>query len=375
MTEAVLRGAFVGLRHPHVGRLDPKNSSPGYIHSFKQIAGVAIVAYCEDADPRVLELAQAFDPTAHVYHDVDDLIAREEFDFAVVVLPANEVPAKASRLARAGKHIFMEKQFARTPADLAELARVVRENRVVCQAGYPWRFHPAMAELGRLIRGGYLGKPLSIEARLITTQVRPGLRDPNHFLYSREAEGGGILHMLGGHFLDLMEFLMGREVTAVQAMAVRPVGYIAEPLEDAVVVALEYANGAIGSLHAGYLQPVAGAYDSCLAFRGMEGWAAWPTMGAPELTVLSTAPEWSGAPRRTFTYDLKPAEGYGGQQWYQDVLKGFVAAIRGQREPAVTVEDALRTLQVIEACYESSRTGRRVAPRYEDAPREGDGSR
>jgi predicted dehydrogenase len=368
MADAVLRGAVVGLRHPHVGRLDPKNPSSGYIHSFKQIPGVSIVAYCEDADQQALDHAKAFDPTAHIYRSIDDLIAHEDFDFAVVVLPANQVPIAGARLARAGKHFFMEKQFGRTAADLAELTRAVRTNEVVCQPGYPWRFQPAMVELGHLIRHNYLGNLLSIEARLITTQVRPGLRDPNHFLYANEAEGGGILHMLGGHLLDLMESLMGCPVTAVQAMTGRSIGYMEDPLEDVAVVSLEYANGALGSLHAGYLQPVAGPYDSCLAVRGTEGWAAWPSLGASELTVLSTAPDWSGAPQRTFTYQLKPAEGYGGQQWYQDVLKGFVAAVRARRDPAVTVEDALRTLRVIEACYESSRTGRRVVPQYENAP-------
>lgn len=57
---------------------------------------------------------------------------------------------------------------------------------------------------------------------------------------------------------------------------------------------------------------------------------------------------------------LTPADGYGGQQWHQEVMKHFVAAARQRREPAVTVDDALRTLRAIEACYESSQTGRRI---------------
>ena len=174
-TKRTLRAAFVGLRHGHVGRLDPEKPSPGFIHSFKQIEGVEVVAYCEDADPHLLELAQAFDPEAHCYSSVDDLIAQEDFDFGVVVLPANEVPETGIKLAEAGKHIFMEKQFARTAADLAKLVRTVRENGVLCHANYPWRFHPAMHDLGVLIAEGKLGKPLSIEAQLVTGQVRPGV--------------------------------------------------------------------------------------------------------------------------------------------------------------------------------------------------------
>ena len=52
--EKPLRVAMIGLRHPHVGSLDPARPSPGYIHTFKQIPDVQVVAYCEDSDPLLL---------------------------------------------------------------------------------------------------------------------------------------------------------------------------------------------------------------------------------------------------------------------------------------------------------------------------------
>ena len=76
----------------------------------------------------------------------------------------------------------------------------------------PHRFNPVARDLRRLIERGVLGRPLDLEVRLITGQVRSGVRDPSSFLYSREAEGGGVLHMLGGHYIDVMRFPMGDEV-------------------------------------------------------------------------------------------------------------------------------------------------------------------
>src|SRR5438874_1600270 len=148
-TGKTLRTAIIGLRHGHVGRLDPKSPSPGYIHTFKQLDGVQVVAYCEETDTKLLDFAREFDPAARVYRSVDELLAREEFDLASVTLPANEVPAVGIKLAEAGKHFFMEKQFARTAADLAGLVRAVRRSGVKVLAGYPWRFHPAMQDLKR----------------------------------------------------------------------------------------------------------------------------------------------------------------------------------------------------------------------------------
>lgn len=362
-SHSILKAAIIGLRHGHVGRLEPQNPSPGYAHTFRQLDGVRVVAYCEDKDHTRLEFARQFDPGARIYTSVDDLLAADDFDLACVVLPANEVPDVGIKLADAGKHFFMEKQFARTAADLARLAQAVRRNGVKVLAGYPWRFHPAMQELKRLIDSGVLGRPLSIECRLVTGQVRPGSRDPSHFLYRRDTEGGGILHMLGGHYLELMRFLMGCEVKTVQAMTGRPVGYIDEPLEDLAIAALEYENGAYGSIHAGYLHPpLGGGYDSCLVWRGEQGWANWTPAGAPRLEVKS--PAWRGAPERVFEYTVAPFPGYGRQRWFFDIMQGFVRDIQAGREPPVTVDDALHVLQLIEACYESARTGRRIEVRY-----------
>ena len=50
---------------------------------------------------------------------------KEEFALGCVVLPANEIPAVGIKLAEAGKHFFVEKQFARTAADLARLVEAV----------------------------------------------------------------------------------------------------------------------------------------------------------------------------------------------------------------------------------------------------------
>jgi predicted dehydrogenase len=162
-----------------------------------------------------------------------------------------------------------------------------------------------------------------------------------------------------------MRFLAGCEVKAVQAMIGRPVGCIEEPLEDVAIVAMEFENGAFGSLHAGYLLPARDdGYDSCLLYRGQTGWARWTPVGAPRLEVKSVASPWAAAPARTIEYSLAPFAGYGRQRWFHGIVQRFVHDIQAGREPALTIDDALHVLQLIEAAYESARTGRRVEVRY-----------
>ena len=362
-TQKTLKAAMVGMRHGHLGSFGPEK--PGWHRMFHQLDGVEVVAYCEDTEPQKLDVAREFDPGAHFYDSVEDLIAHEDFDMACVALPPSEVPPTGIKLAEAGKHFVMEKQFARNSTDLAELVRAVRRNRVKVLPAYPWRFHPVAQDLRRIIEEGTLGRPLDIAMRMVTGQVRPGGRDPEHFVYRNETEGGGIMHMLGGHFLELMRFLMGCEVKAVQAMNGRPVGYIDEPLEDLCIAAFEYENGAFGSMHSGYLQRVGGGKDTTLIYHGLDGAAYWdPVEEPPKLEVKSATEAWKGTPERVFEYSLAPATVYGKTLWRLEWVQRFVQAIRTDQEPALTIDDALHVLQCIDATYESSRTGRRVEVKY-----------
>lgn len=359
----LLRVAVVGLRHGHLGSVGPEK--PGYIHTFNGLDDVEIVGFFEDTEPERLEAVPKEYPEANSYTDLDDMIANEHFEVALIGLPANEVPAAGIKLAAAGKHIYMEKQFARRSDDLAELARVAKNTGVKVFPGYPSRLNPVIKELRSIIAQGLLGKPISIETRQITSQVRPGGRDPEAFSYKNETQGGGIVHHLGCHNLDVMRSLMG-EIKAVQAMIGRPVGYIEAPLEDVAMVALEFENGAYGSMHAGYVQPTGlkGGGTNNVIYRGTEGWAEWP-FAAMELEVASTSPDWKNEPVRTIKRTSKPAFGYGDLAWIQEYVNQFMEDLRNGDEPELGIDDAMAVARVIDAIYESSDTGRRIEVKYD----------
>ena len=152
---------------------------------------------------------------------------------------------------------------------------------------------------------------------------------------------------------------------AVQAMVGRPVGFIEEPLEDVAAVAMEYENGAYGTMHDGYVLPAGlPAPEGFLLYHGLEGWAEWDPFASFGLTVASTSPEWKGAPKRTFEYTPVPYVGYGEHDWFSHYIDDFMNDIREDRTPALQIEDAVAVTKTIDAVYESSRTGRRVEIDY-----------
>ena len=355
-----LKTAVVGLRI-HAGDLDP-DGNHGLLKSFKAQADVDVVAYCEwdRSEAAALEAIRRADPEAGIHTDLSALLAGVEFDAALVMLPPAEAAPAALRLAGAGKHLYIEKQAARTAAELDPLCRVAADRGLVIQAGYPWVCHPVAREIKRQIDAGVLGDLAAMEARLVTLQVGPGMRDPEHWMYTRAGEGGGILHMEGGHWLTLFHYFSGARVKSVTALCGRAIGAIEEGLEDVATVALEFDNGVHACLHMGYLLPGVGpGNDTCFSLRGTLGAATWPSPGDGEFTVASALPAWQGAPVRTFRMEVAPRPVYADEWGYQFVA-AFVRAVRENGRPLVSAEDARRVLQTIDAAYESSRTGRRV---------------
>ena len=358
--ELPLKAAIVGL-HIHAGSLHP-DKNHGLLKSFKGQENVEIVAYCESSPDQTeaLDEIRHADPGARIYANLDDLMTDEAFDFAVIMLPPNEAAPTALRLAESNKHLFIEKQVARTAADMRQLCNVVANKGLVTQVGYPWPYHPVPIEMKRLIDAGALGRLVDMEARLVTIQVKPGLREPDFWMYTSENEGGGILHMEGGHWLTLFRFFSGAEVKSVTALCGRRTGFIEEGLEDVATVALEFDNGTHACLHMGYLLSGAGPRnDTYFGLRGTLGDATWQPTSEGNLTVNGVAPGWESAPERQFSVKIAQRPVYA-DQWGYEFVAEFIRTIRRGGKTTVSIHDAYRVMQVIDASYESSRTGRRI---------------
>jgi predicted dehydrogenase len=215
---------------------------------------------------------------------------------------------------------------------------------------------------------GVFGRLMAVEARLVTSQVR--FRDPTHWLFTRDRGGGGILHWLGCHFLDLLRYVLQDEVREVAAMTATLNGFPIE-VEDTAALVLRWESGAVGTFAAGYHLPrsVAGysgaTYDNLIAARGEAGRFEWrPTRDREILTVESIHPDWATAPERELRFDLEPSQAYGGA-YGLEFLHRFLDDARSGRPQLAGAGDALAVLQIIEAAYRSAQTGRAQPVQYD----------
>ena len=184
-TDKPLKAAMVGLRLSHSGTVGPEQTS--FMRTFHHLEGVEVTAFCEWRNTDFLNDAKENFPSAGRYDNLDDLIAKEDFDLACVVLSPSQIPEACRKLAEASKHFFVDKPLASSAHDLVPAVKAVKSNGLTTFLGYPYRFHPPAMDLKRLIDEGVLGRPLNVESRQFSTQVGGELgKEPISVRYTKD---------------------------------------------------------------------------------------------------------------------------------------------------------------------------------------------
>lgn len=291
-------------------------------------------------------------PGIAAYDDVATLLADERVGAVSVCSPSGLHAEHVVAALRAGKHVLAEKPVAVSVVEARQVvqaaASAAEEHGVVAGAVSQRRLEPQHAHLKELIDSGQLGRPVLGEAL-----VR-WFRDAAYYgqaAWRREAPGGGSLMNQGLHSVDLLRWLFGEvdEVAAVTGTLVADM-----TAEDTSVAALRFASGALGSVVTSTAtKPGLPAELNLYFTEGAVGIhhtdvVRWET-DAPAPPQASDASSGASSPI---------IDTVGHRTQWADLLR----AIRTGTPPMVTMADAAATIALIEAVYESARTGARVTP-------------
>lgn len=353
------RVVVVGLNHYHV---------TGWVGSLGALADWIEVVARFDPDPARANalapdhvdpsLAQTFPGwfNALPYEaDLMTLIERHQPDIALVTLPNDEAPVAIETLAGAGVHLLVDKPTARTYDEAARAFAAVDQSGVRAAVALTRRYGYGWREVAALIATGTLGRLLTTEAVFVTSSVR--VRDPANLIFDRGRMGGGVLHWLGIHDLDALQWLTGEQIVAVQAMtAVRDGSGV--DVEEVVSASVRYASGTVGTVHYSYALPRPGG-EGYVAIRGTNGSVKILPDGS--WTLMLAGPVDDPLRAKSVTYETGPSTGYGAIGVV--ILRDLLDAIAEKRSPLGTGSDVVSALRVIDAMYEAAETGRVVEVR------------
>jgi len=249
-------------------------------------------------------------------------------------------------LAKAGKHILLEKPVARTVEEAERVVEICERASVTLGVLFQHRMRTTSKAASRLVAQGELGKLGHVEIAV------PLWRDQSYYdelgrgTYARD--GGGVLITQAIHTIDLALSLTG-PVTSVQAMtATTPLHQM--EAEDLAVAGLRFACGAVGSFVASTATFPPGKEAISLHFAN----------GSLRLRADELVLSWRDGRVETELYEGGKAHDNGpvvaNHEWHQRVIEDFVDAIREGRAPIVTGREALASQRFIKAIETSSRT-------------------
>ena len=356
-----MKAALLGVEHPH---------SLAHLRTLQALDEVEAIFLWDESASALNDVRKNQGAKIEATStDLDSLLSRDGLFFVIAAVPNDQAPGVFTRALEAGKHVLAEKPIGRTAGDTQQVIAVAERTGMALGVCYQNRSSPLITQVRDLLSQGIIGELMSVEMRMLTTQVQ--FRDPQHWLFDKARSGGGMLSWLGCHDIDRLHFVTGEEVVSVQAQLATRSGEAID-VEDIASVSMRMNSGTVASFHAGYILSMSGTgyhnkggYDPYNAFNGRLGRIHWSgATGTNRLFVETTHADWAAAPQRVFDYTMADSSSYGGV-YGEHFVSHFITSAQSGSTPLASGHDALQVARVVDAAYESDQSGQRVVLREE----------
>jgi scyllo-inositol 2-dehydrogenase (NADP+) len=319
------------------------------------------------------DASQAY-PDARVVRSLPEMLAVDSISLIVVATPNDSHFSIAKECLLAGRDVVIDKPFAPTYAEAAELARLAQSHGRVLSVYQNRRWDGDFKTLQKLIASGELGRVVTYESHF--DRFRPARR-PGAWR-EQAGPGAGVLFDLGPHLIDQALVLFGTPDAVSADVRLERHGADADDAFDITLVypgLRAYLRATMLASRPGPHFVVHGTRGSYIKFgldpqedalkRGerpggskeSSNWGREPdeAWGALTFGAVGSLNE-RGIPVQAAEERRVPTEPGDYRGYYENVRD----AILGKAELAVTPTAALRVMRVIELARQSSRERRVV---------------
>ncbi len=216
-----IRIGQIGLAHAH---------GEGKMHAVRKFPELfEVVGICEDND-------EIFNSRCELeaYRGLERMSEEEllsKVDAVLVECTPKQLTQTAKRCIEAKKHIHLDKPTTGSVEEYTEIINMARENELVVQLGYMYRYNPAIMKSFDMIKNGKIGAIHTINAEMST----------HHYENSKKAMSkynGGTMFIMGSHLIDLVVYLLGEPENVTTFF--KHTGYDGIDFEDNNLAVLEY---------------------------------------------------------------------------------------------------------------------------------------
>lgn len=338
-----------------------------HMPSLKRLDNVEMVAFCDIVEERAQKAAQEYGTAdAKAYVDYKELLKDASIDVVHICTPNNSHADIAIEALEAGKHVNCEKPMAKTAEDARRMYEASQKSDKLLTISYQNRFRADSQYLKQACQDGELGEIYFAKAHAVRRRAVPTW---GVFL-DEEKQGGGPLIDIGTHALDLTLWMMdnykpkmvvGKAYHKLSsrenaANAWGPWDPKEFTVEDSAFGMIVMENGATIMLESSWALNTLEVGEAKVTLCGTEG-------GADMKEGLRINGEKHA---RLFTNHISTDTGgvafFDGEKENEAVaeMRQWVDAILNNKQPAVTPHQALVVSEILEAIYESDKTGQPV---------------
>lgn len=372
MMEVVMKGDKLQIGIVGCGGIANNKHMP----ALKKLADVCeIVAFCDIVKEKAEKAAKEYGtPNAKVYEDYNEMYQDQDIDVIHVLTP-NVVHCPATVAAfEAGKHVLCEKPMAHNSEDAKKMIAAWKKSGKKFTIGYQNRFRDEIQSLHKSCEAGELGDIYYAKAHAVRRRAVPtwGVF-PNKAL-----QGGGPLIDIGTHALDITLWMMNNyKPVSVTGSVFYKLGNLPQAtegnmfgpwdpetyeVEDSAFGMIKLENGATIYLEAAWALNVSESKEASTTLCGTKAGAEVKSgMSYPVNELIYNRGHHGVLTEEKISSagNIAYFSGGAGEPGYMEA-KQWLDAIRNDGEPLVKPEQAYVVTQILEAIYESHKTGKEV---------------
>jgi UDP-N-acetylglucosamine 3-dehydrogenase len=294
-----------------------------HLRIFSEMKKVKLIGVCDIEESKAKTFGKKYG--IPWFTDVDAALNKLSFDAATICTPTITHAEIAKKILANGKHVLVEKPMTSTVEEAKELIALAEKNKVFLSVGFIERFNPAIKHLKKLIKMGKLGKIILIIARRVTR-------------WPERIGDVGVTKDSAIHDIDIMRFLLEKEVTSVYAK----IGSLKHKFEDYSEIMMGFEGGTVGFIDANWLTP---RKIRTLIVTGSEATATVNYL-TQELIIENSK------------LTIKPRINWEEPLYLE--LKNFVESILKGVQPEPTGLDGLKALEICEAIINSGKINQAI---------------
>lgn len=341
-----------------IGLIGAGNIANVHLQEFGKLKEKCEFTAITDVYLPMAEQRAAFYGIPNVVATPEELVARDDVDVVIVAVP-NAAHAPLTILAlEHGKHVLVEKPMGLDAAAAKDIVRAQQSTGKVVMVAHQMRWEPLSLQVKEQIDRGELGKIYTAKTGWYRRKGIPGW---GTWFTQHAQSGGGPLIDIGVHMLDLAFFLMGEpkpvsvfgSTYAEFGPRKKGIGTWGKPnwngiydVEDLATAIIKMEDGSSLTLEVSWAVHMDTDSEPFVHIMGSDGGAMLRGNGGKFLTERFN---------ETVEIPFKaPAEDEGARV---RLSRHFLECVREGKTPWTPAETGLRSNLIIDAIYESSRTG------------------